>query len=38
MSTLVDLIFEENPGKRRQELLKRMEEEVRRHPVWAGDF
>jgi len=37
-STLVDLIFEENPGKRRQELLKKIEEEVKKAQVWGPDF
>jgi hypothetical protein len=35
MSTLVDLVFEENPGRRRQELLKRIEGEVRKQSIWG---
>ncbi|TDA25294.1 MAG: hypothetical protein DSO01_07920 [Archaeoglobi archaeon] len=38
MSTLVDLVFEQNPGRRRQELLKRIEEEVRKQSIWGSDF
>jgi hypothetical protein len=38
MSTLVDLVFEENPGRRRQELLKRIEGEVRKQSIWGSDF
>jgi hypothetical protein len=39
MSTLVDIVFEENPGRRRQELLGRIEEEVRlAKDVWGRDF
>jgi hypothetical protein len=39
MPTLVDIVFEENPGRRRQELLRRIEEEVRlAKDVWGRDF
>ena len=37
-STLVDLIFQENPGKKRQEFLKKIEEEIKNHKVWALIF
>ena len=37
-STLVDLVFGENPGRRRQELLKRIEGEVRKQSIWGTDF
>jgi hypothetical protein len=38
MSTLVDLVFEENPGRKRQELLRRIEEEVRKQAIWGSVF
>jgi len=38
MSTLLDVLSKENPGKKRQELLKSIEEEVRKQGFWGDNF
>lgn len=38
MSTLVDIVFEEHPGKRRQRLLSEIEREIKSKPYWGSDF
>jgi hypothetical protein len=38
MSTLIDLISEGNPAKKREQLLKSIENEVKKQVIWGSDF
>ncbi|MDT7892662.1 MAG: hypothetical protein RQ952_08045 [Thermoproteota archaeon] len=38
MSTLIDLISEGNPAKKREQLLRNIEDEVKKQAIWGSDF